>query len=174
MHFVTVLCSIAWLLFSKCSVHDIFMRLCSSSTWGRFVRCGKLEKKCVPTLNHGVTGRIPAQASYHILYKEATEIPLLTANRHRGAAVSQVNSFQLQEWISPSWISLCLSRQPIVTKRVDMPPMVGRRLPRKHCQSRVNAFLATSVPKPCQGNTCSPASLSCESQWARQPKATCW
>ncbi len=31
---------------------------------------------------------------------------LLTANRLRRAAVSQVNSFQLQEWISPNWISL--------------------------------------------------------------------
>lgn len=99
---------------------------------------------------------------------------VLTANRHRGAAVSLVNSFQLQEWISPNWISLCLSRQPIVTKRVDAPPSVGRPLPRKHCQSQVNAFLATLVPKSCQGNTCSPVSLSCESQWAQQPKAPCW
>lgn len=89
---------------------------------------------------------------------------LLTANRRSRAAVSQVNSFQLQEWISPSWISLRLSRQPIVTKWVDMPPMVCHRLPRKHCQSQANAFLATLVAKSCQGSTCATVSLSCESQ----------
>lgn len=106
----------------------------------------------------------PAQASHHNHYMQPGKHGLLTANRHRGAAVSQVNSFQLREWISPNWISLCLSRQPVVTKRVDVPPPVGRRLPRKHCRSQVNAFLATLVAKSCQGNTCSPVSLSCESQ----------
>lgn len=106
------------------------------------------------------TKKNPAQASHHIHYMQAGKRGLLTANRHRRAAVSQVNSFQLQEWISPNWISLCLSRQPVVTKRVDVPPSVDRRLPRKHCQGQVNAFLATLVPKSCQGNTCSPVSLS--------------
>ena len=106
----------------------------------------------------------PAQASHHIHYMQAGKHGLLTASRQRRAAVSLVNSFQLREWISPNWISLRLSRQPTVTKQVGAPPPGGHRLPRKHCQSQANAFLATLVSKSCQGNTCSPASLSCDSQ----------
>lgn len=36
------------------------------------------------------------------------------------------------------------------------------KLPGKHQQSQVNAFPATLAPKSCQGNTCSPVSLSWE------------
>lgn len=67
---------------------------------------------------------------------------LLTVNRHRRAAVSQVNSFQLQEWNSPNWISLHLSRQPVVTKRVDVPPTVGRRQAAKETPSEPSKCLS--------------------------------
>lgn len=59
----------------------------------------------------------------------------VTASRHGSATVSQVNSFQLQGWISPSWISHGLGRQRKVTKRGDVPPWSGHGLPGKHCQS---------------------------------------
>lgn len=123
--------------------------------------------------HYGATSGRLAQASYYIYYMQTGKRGLLTGNRRRRAAVSQVNSFQLREWISPSWFH-CLGCQPIVTKWVDVPLLVWRQLPRKHCQSQANAFLTTLVPKSSQGNTGSPVSLSCEIQWARQPKATCW
>lgn len=145
-----------------------FERPCSWNTWGIFAHCGKMFSDFKLWCHRQ---KLLSSITSYPVHEGRWAWTALTANRHGGAAVSLVNSFQLQEWISPNWISLCLSRQPIVTKRVVA---VRCPLPRKHCQSQVNAFLVTLVPKSCQGNTCSPVSLSCESQWAQQPKAPCW
>lgn len=129
------------------------------------------RKTGFPTSNYAVTdGKI-----FSGIASRSTTCWLESVDCWQLTAVSQVNSFQLQEKISPNWISLCLSRQPIVAKWVDVPLTVGRWLPRKHCQSQVNASLATLVPKSCQGNTLAHQCLSPErAKWARQPKAPCW
>lgn len=119
------------------------------------------------TSNYGDTEekKKTARASHHIHYRQPGKYGLLTANRHRRAAVSQVNSFQLQEWLSPSWISLCLSRQTRSDK-AGRRATVGLAPAAKETLSKPSKclFRYIGATKSCQGNTCSPASLSCESQ----------
>ncbi|KAM3597345.1 uncharacterized protein V6R79_003301 [Siganus canaliculatus] len=49
---------------------------------------------------------------------------------------------ELQEWISPNWISLCLSRQPSVTKQVDVPLTADRRQAAKETLSEPSKCLS--------------------------------
>lgn len=116
------------------------------------------------------------QASHQLHGMRTGKRGLWTVKRHRRAAVSQVNSFQLQEWNPPNWISLCLSRQPMVTKRVDMPPTVGHRQAAKETPTEPSKCLpcyigAEVVPGK---HLLTSVSLLRESQWAWQPKAPCW
>lgn len=117
---------------SKGSTAEILKGLC-------FQQC-LTGKKCLLTLRQ-LCVRKKKQVSHHIHCMRTGKRGLWTVKRHRRAAVSQVNSFQLPEWNSPNWISLCLSRQPIVTKRVDMPPTVGHRQAAKETPTKPSKCL---------------------------------
>lgn len=109
---------------------------------------------------------------YHI--KSTTgrveSVRLLTVNRR-------------PEQLSPRWTHFNYSSGTLPAGFHPLSAKTGGRarqqrgatkLPGKHHQSQVNAFLTTPAPESCQGSTSSPVSRSWESQWAQQPNAPCW
>ncbi len=143
-----------------CPLCDTFKRLRSWNTWRHFFFLTVLNRKIVFQIL-AMVSQTENLLEHHIIFTTC-RLESMDCWQLTGSA----------EQLSPRWTHFnyrrgslptgfhCLSRQLEVTKRVDVPPKARHRLPRKHCQSQVNAFLTTLVPQSCQGNTCSPASLS--------------